>query len=104
MSQSDRILGFEGSSEPPNNPPLPDGERKESRSVLHTSGNTGCRLAAVRGEPFEIISTGQRATFGLTPTLSRQQARELRVSNWNKDRKKEKETALELRHQRQKAG
>jgi len=37
---------------------------------LYKSGNTGCRIAAVRGKSI-IISTGQRATFGLTPPLSR---------------------------------
>jgi len=33
--------------------------------------------AAVRGETPEIISTGQRATFGLTPALSRGRERRL---------------------------
>jgi hypothetical protein len=42
---------------------------------LHKLGNTGCREAAVRGKVI-ITSTGQRATLGLTPTLSRQQERE----------------------------
>jgi len=31
----------------------------------------------VRGKTPEIISTGQRATFGLTPVLSRQREREI---------------------------
>jgi len=48
----------------------------KSRTALRKLGKTGCRKAAVRGEVI-IISTGQRATFGLTPTLSRQRQRGL---------------------------
>jgi hypothetical protein len=59
---------------------------KAERDALHKSGNTGCvtmrhpihknirmiggRKVAVWGEHC-MLSTGQRATFGLTPTLSR---------------------------------
>jgi hypothetical protein len=38
---------------------------------MYKSGNTGCHRGAVRGKLY-YISTGQRATFGLTPSLSRQ--------------------------------